>query len=131
MVYSPQEGPSYLFECGDEVTITERGVTTLLDIQTNTKIGDEPGSTITPGASLMALYTGKGQPNLVPAEASPNATHGWDLTIRLSKQDKQLRALSRARMISLFTTGYTMAVAINEGDRKLVADFIDQCIASS
>lgn len=130
LVHSPTEGPSYLFECGDEVLVTERGVTELLDIQTNTKIEDQPGSKITPGASLLALYLGKGQPDLVPAEASPNSNHGWDLTIRLSKTDKQLRALSHTKMISLFTTGYTMAVAINDDDRKIIANFVDQCSAS-
>ena len=64
------DGPvSYLFECTRaDIVLTEFGVTDLLDLQTNTKVGDQPGSTMLPGAALMALSTEKtGSPALMPS----------------------------------------------------------------
>lgn len=126
--YTPEQGPSYLFDCTTtDVAVTEFGVTELLDIQTGEKIGDAPGSVMTPGASVMALFTGKGQPEFQPAESVPNAVKGWDMTIHFSKDDKKLRALGKSDMISLFTTGYTAAVEMGKDDRDLARDFLKTC----
>src|SRR5205085_1646477 len=56
---------TYTFECAsDAIAITETGVTDLIDIRAGgAKIGDMPGSTMSPGASVMALFTGKGEPD--------------------------------------------------------------------
>jgi hypothetical protein len=122
------KNPVYLFECQvPDVQITNFGVTELLDIQTGNKIADEPGAVITPGASVMALYTGKGDPDFVPAVSKPNAVKGWDLSIRLSLTDKRLQALGKTDMISLFTTGQTMAVNMDSDDKALARDFLKQC----
>jgi len=121
---------SYIFECAPEaVVITETGVTDLLDVRTGTKVGDGPGSTMSPGASVMALFTGKGSPDFVPATAVANPAKGWDMTIRLAKSDKQLNALAKTDMLSLFTTGFTAAVSLSVADRKLFGDFLARCRA--
>ncbi len=60
-------------------------MTELLDLQTGQKVGDGSDAVMTPGAALMALFTGKGQPDFLPAEAVHNAATGWDMTIRLAK----------------------------------------------
>ena len=120
--------PGYLFDCtATEIAVTEFGVTELLDIQTGQKIGDEPGSIMTPNASVMALFTGKGQPDFLPAESVPNAVKGWDMTIHFSKGDKRLRAFGKSDMISLFTTGYTAAVEMDKDDQALARDFLKAC----
>ncbi|ESQ82060.1 hypothetical protein AEAC466_19265 [Asticcacaulis sp. AC466] len=125
------EAPTYLFSCTpSNVRITYFGATELLDIQTGQKIDDAPGATITPGASVMALYTGKGSPDFMAAEAVANATKGWNLTITLAKDDKQLRQIEKSKMLSLFTTGTTMAVELSSDDRALVRDFLKQCSAT-
>jgi hypothetical protein len=129
LIYKGQGQASYRFECSPtEVIVTEIGVTDILDFRTNTKVDDTPGSTMAPGAALMALATGSDDaPNLGPAEAAPNAVRGWDMTIRLPKKDKALRAFAKARMVSLFTTGYTMAVALDDVDTQTIRSFLSQC----
>ena len=123
-----EQVPGYLFACtATDIAVTEFGVTELLDIQTGQKIPDAPGSVMTPGASLMALFTGKGQPDFLPAEAVPNAVKGWDMTIHFSKNDKRLRAFGKSDMISLFTTGYTAAVEMDKDDQALARGFLKQC----
>lgn len=129
--YNAGETPAYLFECAaSDVRVVNIGVTDLMDLQTGQKVPDAPGSVMTPGAAMMAIFTGKGQPDFQPAETAPNAVKGWDLTLRLAKTDKQLRALEKADMISLFTTGYTMAVAMDSESHALAKDFLKQCRAS-
>ncbi len=124
----PATSPHYLFECGErDVKIVQFGVTGLMDLTTGKKIEDAPGSQITPGAAFMALFSGSGQPDLIPAEAAPNARKGWNLTIRLAKDDKSLRKLAKANMMSLFTTGYTEAIAIGDAQRKLMGQFVEGC----
>lgn len=129
LVYKGDTQASYLFECHPtNVVLTELGVTDLLDLQTNLKIGDTPGSVITPGAALMALATSeKDAPNFKLAEVSPNAIRGWNLTLRFEKNDKALKALAKATMVSVFTTGYTMAVGLNDTDRQSVRTFLSLC----
>ena len=124
----PAEEPRYRLECrANEVAVTQFGVTKLMDFASGQKIGDTPGSAITRTAAMMALYAGKGTPDLVPADASSNPKAGWDLTIHLRKDDKNLRALRKAEMISLFTTGTTTAIPMDDADRALAAQFLDQC----
>ncbi len=79
------------------------------------------------GAAMMALYAGKGDPQFMPAEAVKNPAGGWDLTIRLHKSDKQIQAVSKSVMMSLFTTGYTMAVAMNASSRTTWVRFMQRC----
>ena len=122
---------SYIFECApDAVVITETGVTDLLDIRGGgTKVGDAPGSTMPEGAALMALFTGKGDPDFMPATAVANPAKGWDLTIRMAKSDKRLNALAKTDMLSLFTTGFTAAVTLSAAEKKMFADFLSRCRA--
>jgi hypothetical protein len=122
---------SYIFECApDAVVITETGVTDLLDIRGGgAKVGDAPGSTMTNGAAVMALYTGKGDPEFQPATYVSNSAKGWDLSLRFAKTEKKLNALAKADMISLFTTGFTAARPLSAGDKKMFADFLARCRA--
>lgn len=120
--------PTYLFACNsDNVSATNFGVTGLLDLQTGQKIPDDVGASITPGASVIALFTGDGQPDMVPADAAHNSLKGWDLTIHLAKNDEKLVALKKADVISLFTTGYTLAAQLHGDDKAVVREFLKQC----
>lgn len=126
------EAVSYRFECaGDGVTITETGVTKLLDLKTGKAVGDDTGDTMPEGAAVMALFGGKGQPSFVPATAVHNPVKGWDLTIHVPKGDKQLKAMPKAEMISLFTTGYTMAVVMDAEARGQWNAFVQACPAAA
>ena len=119
---------TYRFECqANQMLISETGVTQLLDVQTGVKIGDEPGATITPGASVMGVYTDKVKPKLVPATAVANPSKGWDMSIALPLTDPSVRSMSKAGMVSLMTTGWTGAVELSSDDRKLIATFLGQC----
>jgi hypothetical protein len=130
LTYSEGAKVVYRLTCGaSDVAISQYGVTELLDVQTNTKIGDGPGASMTPGASLMALATDKGDPEFVGAVSTANPAGGWDMTVRVRKNDPTLLSLPKARMVSLFTTGFTRAVGLGKADRKLFADFIAQCRA--
>ena len=124
--------PSYRFECvGNQMVVTETGVTKLMDLKTRTAVGDDPSAVMSPGAAMMAIYSGKGDPEFVPAETVKNPEGGWDLTIRLPKDDGQLNAISKSEMISLFTTGDTMAVTMGASDRARWNDFMQRCKAGS
>ena len=69
---------AYIFECApDAVVITYTGATDLLDTRNDGKVGDLPGSAMPEGAAMMALYTGKGDPNFLPAQYAPNPAKGW------------------------------------------------------
>lgn len=122
---------TYTFECApDAIVITETGVTDLLDIRGGgAKVGDAPGSTMPEGAAMMALFTGKGDPDFMPASAVANPAKGWDLTIRMAKGDKRLNGLAKTDMFSLFTTGFTAAVTLDAAEKKLFADFLSRCRA--
>lgn len=121
-------GRSYVFECAaDAVVITYTGVTGLNDLMTNTKVGDAPGSVMSDGAAMMALYTGKGEPEFQPAEFRPNPHNGWDLTLRLKPTDRTLKGLEKTDMMSLFTTGFTAAVPVETETRALFKGFLARC----
>jgi len=121
---------SYIFECApDAVVITETGVTELIDLKAKAKVGDAPGSVMPEGAAVMALFTGKGDPEFQTASYAANPAGGWDLTIRMAKGDKRLNALTKTDMFSLFTTGFTAAVTLNPAEKKMFADFLSRCRA--
>ncbi|MES2498174.1 MAG: hypothetical protein V4618_18810 [Pseudomonadota bacterium] len=129
--YGLGEQVSYLFDCSaKEVIITETGVTKLLDLKTGAAIGDEAGAVMPAGAAMMALFSGKGEPEFAPAEATKNPAGGWDLTMRLPKDDKRLKAMGKGAMISLFTTGYTMSVPLSDDDRAMWKEFVQRCTAA-
>jgi hypothetical protein len=130
LTYGAGEPVSYRFECaGDSVIVTETGVTQLLDLQTGQPVDDKQ-ATLPAGAAAMALFSGKGDPQMVPAEAARNPAGGWDLTIRLRKADRQLKAIGKSEMISLFTTGYTIAVPLDAADRARWKAFMEACQAA-
>lgn len=79
----------------------------------------------------MALFAGKGDPEFRPGAAVKNPAAGWDITIRLPKNDKQLQAMAKTEMMSLFTTGYAMAVAMDADARTKWSDFLHQCRAKA
>lgn len=119
---------AYIFECNpSDVAVTYTGVTDLLNIRGNGKVGDTPGSVMPEGASVMALFTGKGDPEFLPAEYKPNPTLGWDLTLRFAKDNKALKSLEKANMLSLFTTGYTAANDIDATTRAQFSGFLARC----
>ena len=128
LTYDAGNPVSYRFECtATDVIVTETGVTKLMDLQTGKSVGDDAQAVMPPGAAMMALSSGKGDPNFVPAQAVKNTAGGWDLTIRLPKNDKQLKAIGKSEMMSLFTTGYTMAVAMDDASRAQWNDFMQRC----
>jgi hypothetical protein len=121
---------SYIFECTpDAVAITYTGVTDLLDFRGKSKVGDAPGSVMPEGAAIMALYTGKGEPQFLPADYKPNPVKGWDLTLRMAKSDKALKGLEKTEMLSLFTTGYTAANTVDAEARAQFKGFLARCRA--
>jgi len=130
--YETDKAISYRFACeADGVTVTQTGVTGLLDLRTGARIGDDRAAVMPDGAALMALFGGKGDPEFMPAQAVKNPAQGWDLTIRLPKDDKRLKAVGKAEMLSLFTTGYTMAVAMDAPARTRWNDFLKRCQSAS
>lgn len=132
LTFSTGHPPSYRFECvANQVVVTETGVTKLMDVKAGKAVGDDAGAVMSPGAAMMAVYSGKGDPQFVPAEAVKNPAGGWDLTIRLPKDDKQLRAISKSDMMSLFTTGETIAVTMDNSARAQWNDFMQRCEAAS
>ena len=128
MILEIDDARSYIFECApDVVAITYTGVTDLLNLRGEGKVGDTPGSIMPDGAALMALYTGKGEPQFLPAEYKPNEVKGWDLNLNLLKDSKALKNLQKADMLSLFTTGYTVANAIDAETRAQFTGFLKRC----
>lgn len=128
LTFGAGEPVSYRFECTPtELIVTETGVTKLTDLKTSKPIGDDAQAAMPDGGAMMALFGGKGEPQFMPAEATKNPAGGWDLTIRLSKADKQIKAVSKSEMMSLFTTGYTMAVAMDPASRAKWREFMQRC----
>lgn len=120
----------YRFTCDARtVTALQTGVTELLDLGTGNRIGDGPGAVMPAGSATMTLYAGQGEPVLTPASAVKNSGDGWDLTIRLPLGDPQLRRITRAKIMSLFTTGHTTAVMLEAGDQAKWRDFLKACAA--
>jgi len=121
---------AYQFATGDgKDTITETGGTELIDLKAKAKVGDAPGSVMPEGAAVMALFTGKGDPEFQAASYAANPAGGWDLTIRMAKDDKRLNGLAKTDMFSLFTTGFTAAVTLSAAEKKMFADFLSRCRA--
>ncbi|WP_133064338.1 hypothetical protein [Sandarakinorhabdus cyanobacteriorum] len=128
LTYAAGEAVSYSFACTPtEVIVTQTGVTKLLDLRTGAPIGDDAKAIMPEGAALMALFSGKGEPQFLPAEAAKNPVTGWDLTIRLPLADKQIKAAAKSQMLSLFTTGYTMAVPMDAAARAKWSEFLQKC----
>jgi len=128
LTFASGESVSYRFECtANDVIVTETGVTKLLDLKAGKPIEDGPDAVMPEGAAIMALFSGQGDPEFYPAVATKNPAGGWDLTIRLPKNDEQLKAVGDSEMMSLFTTGYTMAVAMDAPARALWNDFMKRC----
>lgn len=122
-----EQGKSYRFECSaSDVIVTQTGVTQLLDLRTNTKVGEGPGAVMTDGAAMMALSSGE-DPEFQPAKAVKNPAGGWDLTIRVAKDDKMLNAMPKSKLMSLFTTGFTTAVVMSDQGRKVWKGFLTRC----
>ncbi len=109
------------------MAITETGVTELMDLETGQKVSDAPGSTITPLASSMGLFTDKVKPKLVLSVATLNPVKGWDLTITLQPTDAAFRSLKAAKSMSLMTTGWTGLVELAPQDRRVISTFVDGC----
>lgn len=131
LTYAAGSPVSYRFECAaNEVIVTETGVTKLLNLGTGKQIGDDAGAVMPAGSAMMAVFAGKGEPKFQPAAAVKNPAGGWDLTIRLPRDDKQLKAVGKAEMMSLFTTGFTMAVVMEASDRSIWNDFMTRCNAA-
>ncbi|HEX8257744.1 MAG TPA: hypothetical protein VF589_08920 [Allosphingosinicella sp.] len=121
------EPVSYRFECAaGDVIVTQTGVTKLLDVKTRSQV-DDGAQVLPPGAAMMGLFGGTGEPGFMPAAAVKNPAGGWDLTIRLPGNDKRLKAVGRSEMISLFTTGYTMAVSMDAAARAIWQRFMERC----
>jgi hypothetical protein len=123
-----ENAPMLRFECaGSEVIGTLFGATKLRDPSTDKKIGDRPGSTIAPEAAQMNLIVDDVSSKYAWAEAKPNSLAGWDLTIRLPNDNPAFLALPRAEMIGFLTTGGGSVTAVEEGDRKRLAEFVRLC----
>jgi hypothetical protein len=131
LTFNDGDPVSYRFECTpDDVVVTKTGVTKLLDLKTGQPIRDDAHAVMPPGAAMMALFGGKGNPQFIPAEAIKNPASGWDLTIRLPKGDKRIKAVGNADVMSLFTTGYTMAVMMDGAARAKWNNFVKLCQTS-
>ena len=127
--YSSDGPVSYLFECrSEDIAVTQTGVTDLMDFATGEKVADD-AQDLPATAAMMALYAGKGQPDLEPAKSRKNPAGGWDLTLTFKKKDRRLKALAKSEMMSLFTSGFTMAVMMDDDSRSAVSDFLTQCQA--
>lgn len=132
LVFGEDDDISYRFECAEDgVIVTETGVTKLIDLKTGKAIADDAGAVMPDGGAMMALFGGKGQPAFEPAQAVKNPVQGWDLTIRIPRGDKRLKALPKAEMLSLFTTGYTMAVMMDADARAQWKAFVALCPAAA
>jgi hypothetical protein len=129
LTYSEAGAPIYTLDCaGSEVVVTQYGVTSLLDIKKNKPVPDAEGSAPPEGASFMALSTDRiDEPAMIPATAVRNARTGWDMTIRLKKNDLAFKSLPRAKLVSLLTTGVTRAVDVSKDDQTLFGTFVSQC----
>ena len=121
---------SFRFECAaTDVIVTETGVTKLLDLKTGKTVGDDAQAVMPSGAAMMGILADKVGPQFLPAEAARNPAGGWDLTIRLGKNDKHLKAIGKSDVMSLFTTGHTIGVPMDDTARAQWNDFMKRCTA--
>jgi hypothetical protein len=124
------KGVRYAFVCEpDGISITETGVTALMDPKTGGKVGDDPGSVMLDGAAVMALFTDRTEPKFIVARARPNEVRGWDLTMKLQLNDPAIKALPRAKAVSLMTTGWTGLAELEAEQRNTIANFLAACSA--
>jgi hypothetical protein len=109
------EDRGYFFDCSQkaQVKITQTGVTKLPP-------GEPP---------LMSLSIDDVPPNLVVASSIPNPAGGMDLTISIAKTDKAFVGLPKAKLMSLFSTGHTIGVFLEDKDRPVIGGFVQQCLA--
>jgi hypothetical protein len=131
LTYSEAGAPIYVLDCtGAELAVTQYGVTQLLDVKQNQPVADRQGTSLPEGAAFMALATDKvEEPQMIAATAVRNANTGWDMTIRLRKNDPTFRSLPKAKMISLFTTGFTRMVMPSKEEKAMLAAFVSECRA--
>jgi hypothetical protein len=129
LTYSEAGAPIYVLDCtASDLAVTQYGVTQLLDVKQNKPVADRQGTTLPEGAAFMALATEKvEEPQMIAATAVRNANTGWDMTIRLRKNDPTFRSLPRAKMISLFTTGFTRMVTPSKEEKAMLAAFVSEC----
>ena len=67
LTYGAGDPVSYKFECtANEVLVTETGVTKLMDLKTGNPIGDDAQAVMPAGSAMMALFGGKGDPDVYP-----------------------------------------------------------------
>ena len=131
LTFHSDKAVEYRFECAlDKVIVTQTGVTKLMNLATGAPVGDGQDAAMPRGAAMMALFAGKGSPKFVPAEALKNPAGGWDLTIELPKTDKQLKTVDKSDMISLLSTGYTMAAPMDADAHAKWNAFMEQCNAA-
>jgi len=122
------KGVTYEFTCTNNALIArEIGVTLLMDPTDGQKVGDDPGSAMRPGAAVMALFTDRTKPAFVTADAKPNLHRGWDLTINLPLDDPAVRALPKAKAVSLMTTGWTGLAELGPRASATLSSFLRSC----
>lgn len=125
------KGVTYEFTCtNNALTVKEVGVTLLMDPTDGQKVGDDPGSAMRPGAAMMALFTDRTKPAFVAAGAKPNVQRGWDLTISLPLNDPAVRALPKAKAVSLMTTGWTGLAKLGPDESATISAFLKSCGAA-
>jgi hypothetical protein len=118
----------YDFRCADgSLTATQTGVTELMDMQTGTKVPDTGLNAAPAGASFMAIANDRGVGDLLPAKAMPNPVRGWDISLTLPLTHASVKALARAKGMSLMTTGMTTLVALSPADRSTLSAFLKAC----
>lgn len=123
---------AYVFNCSSptHVAVTHTSVTNLTDAQKRRKVPENWSGDLPAGAAFMALRPDGADVPMVEAASERNATGGWDLTIDVPKDDPMLQSLPTAEKVQLFTTGKSTAVQLTDDDRKIIADFIGQCVAA-
>lgn len=124
------KGVGYAFRCtGETLIATETGVTDLMNVADGQRIADAPGTTMPAGSAVMTLFTDKTKPDFMQAEAKANPRLGWDLTLTLPLNHAAVRALPKAKAVSLMTTGWTGLVELDGKDREVIAGFLKGCKA--
>lgn len=123
------KGATWTFQCEAEtIAVMQTAVTDLMDIQTGQKVADGPGAVMAPGAAVMGLMSDKNNSGFLPALTRPNPRLGWDMMIRLPKKDRALRGLAKAKLVTVMTTGFTVAAFIEPEDRLVITGFLDRCL---
>jgi len=122
--------PAYLFQCvdPDKILIVQYATAPLMDFNTGKNVADDTSDTLHEGVAFMRLATNVAQTNFKPATGVRSRFgRGWDIAIVVDRDDPIIAGLPSADRISLMTTGYTMAVAIEPEDRIKIRQFVDRC----